>query len=140
MDKNIHRCCDSCWNKRDPDREPTRVTDDPEDICCSCGSMTASGIYILDHGTLDFCKGNHSEDKPSGGVPYIGFSNETLAKLPPAKEGDTIKCKRCGEPHLLQAAKGGPGAPMLFYHCGGKSYVGGIAGKLIAFQEPDVSG
>ena len=140
MGKNVHRSCESCWKKRHPDREPTRVKDDPEGPCCSCGSPTASGIYVFDRGTFEFCKGNHDEGKSSDGVPYIGFSNETLEKLPPAKEGDEIKCKRCGEPHILQAAKGGPGTPMLFYSCGGQSYLAGIAGKLVAFQEPDVSG
>lgn len=140
MGKNVHRFCNSCWNKKDPDREPTRVRDDPKGPCCSCGASTISGIYVFDKGAFDFCKGNHDEKKSSGGVPYIGFSSETLAKLPPAHVGDVIQCKRCGEPHIFQAAEGGPGTPMLFYYCGGESYIGGIAGKLVAFQEPDVSG
>ena len=137
MGKNVHRFCDPCWGRKNPEREPVRVKDDPGGRCCSCGAPTTSGIYVLDRGTFDFCEGNHKE-KPSGGVPFIGFSNDTLEKLPPAKEGDTIRCKHCGEPHILQAAKGGSGT--LFYTCGGEAYLGGIRGKLVAFQEPDVSG
>jgi len=162
MGKNVHRFCDPCWGRKNPEREPVRVKDDPGGRCCSCGAPTTSGIYVLDRGTFDFCEGNHKEkpsggvpfigfsdealgfckgnheSKTSGGVPFIGFSNDTLEKLPPAKEGDTIQCKHCGEPHILQAAKGGPGT--LFYTCGGEAYLGGIRGKLVAFQEPDISG
>lgn len=136
--KNVHRCCRPCWDKRGPGRDPVRVKESKEDICCICGSMTDSGIYIFDKGTFKHCEGNHSESEESD-VPYIGYSNDTLEKCPPVKEGDSLQCRRCGLRHELKAAPGGPPV-MLFYSCGGQAYLGGVGGKLVAFVEPDVSG
>lgn len=136
--KNVHRCCRPCWDKRDPTREPVAVKDSKEDVCCLCGTMTASGIFIFDKETFKYCEGNHPASE-KGDVPYIGFSAGTLDKCPPAKEGDSIQCRRCGFRHDLMAAAGGPPVT-LFYRCGGKLYLGGIGGKLVAFVEPDVSG
>lgn len=40
--------CAACWIERGPNRDPVSVTDgslDPE-VCCYCGKLTNSGIYI----------------------------------------------------------------------------------------------
>jgi hypothetical protein len=137
MSQNVHRCCDSCWNKRELGREPVRLKEAREDICCLCGSMTASGIYVFDKKAFDHCEGNHPKSS-KGEIPYIGFSGETLEKLPDVKDGDTFPCPKCGENHVLQATKEDPRT--LFFRCRGQLYLGGASGKLVAFMKPDVSG
>lgn len=138
MSKNVHRTCRVCWDKRRPGQEPVAVKDSKEDVCCLCGTMTSSGIYIFDKEVFKHCEGNHPK-RNEDDVPYIGYSNDTLEKCPPAKDGDSLHCRHCGLRHILVAAPGGPPV-VLFYSCRGQSYLGGINGKLVAFVEPDVSG
>jgi hypothetical protein len=41
--------CDTCWEDRNPDREPVRVTHNlsyKAEICAWCGQPTAGGIYV----------------------------------------------------------------------------------------------
>lgn len=77
-------------------------------------------------------------------TPYIGFSGETLDKLPPVLVGDKIECVKCGGEHELLPPdnwKEGDEQPiLLFYRCSGKSYIAAIAGKLIVNVKSDISG
>ncbi len=77
-------------------------------------------------------------------VPYIGFGNETLNKLPTVLAGDKIECVKCGGEHELLPPDGwkeGDEQPIvLFYKCDDKSYLAAIAGKLIINVRSDVSG
>jgi hypothetical protein len=43
-----HLLCETCWNKRNPDRTPVRVRDPATEAqpCCGCGAVTGSGIYV----------------------------------------------------------------------------------------------
>jgi hypothetical protein len=70
-------------------------------------------------------------------TPYIGFSNETLAKCPPAKAGDKIDCPHCGDKHIL--ADSDP-PMMLSFTCGEKVYIAGLKGRLTMGVKADVSG
>ncbi len=72
-------------------------------------------------------------------TPYIGFGNDTLARLPRVKAGDSIACPNCGARHVLEAADDGSEL-MLFYRCGTSSYLGAVQGRLVIGVRPDVSG
>jgi hypothetical protein len=61
-------------------------------------------------------------------TPYIGFSNETLSKLPRAKTGDTFTCKRCGEIHDLRACDDGS-TIILWYKCREDTMLGAVDGR-----------
>lgn len=37
--------CDSCWQERNPGREPFRMVSGESEQCCICGQDTGSGIY-----------------------------------------------------------------------------------------------
>jgi|TARA_Y100000310_G_scaffold344647_1_gene458526 hypothetical protein len=67
-------------------------------------------------------------------TPYIGFSNETLDKLPSVKAGDRIECTQCGQEHALippdDWEKGDKESIILFYCCNGNSFLGAVNGKL----------
>jgi len=75
---------------------------------------------------------------------YIGFSNETLGKRPRVKKGDTFRCPRCGEEHVLVAGTdsrtGEEVDIVLFYRCGDDWYLGALNGHLVVDVPPDVSG
>jgi len=76
-------------------------------------------------------------------TPYIGFGNDTLARLPVAHKGQEIDCPNCHGKHELQAGKtkdGEESALMLFYECGNSLYVGAVAGRLIVGQKADAKG
>lgn len=77
-------------------------------------------------------------------VPFIGFGNETLDKLPPVSVGDKIECVKCGGEHELLPTddwKPGDGEPiLLYYKCGDKAFIAALAGKLIVNVRVDVSG
>lgn len=77
-----------------------------------------------------------------GKTPYIGFSNETLAKLKALDPYDPILCPYCGELHLARPAQGSEGksADLLFFECNGKSFLAGIGGKNVIGVSADVSG
>ena len=40
--------CDTCWVKREPDRNPVRVKEPegPIEMCAFCGMPTGTGIYV----------------------------------------------------------------------------------------------
>lgn len=38
--------CNDDWEEQNPDRDPTRLTEPNEEVCCFCGALTKSGIYI----------------------------------------------------------------------------------------------
>lgn len=42
-----HALCDTCYEQREPGREPTRLTEPfvQVETCCFCGDETTSGIY-----------------------------------------------------------------------------------------------
>lgn len=67
-------------------------------------------------------------------TPYIGFSNETLERLPRVSAGDVVRMP-CGHDHELTG-----GEPALFYRCGDKSFLGAVGGRLTAGTRADVSG
>lgn len=76
-------------------------------------------------------------------TPFIGFGNETLATLPPAREGQLVKCAVCGKEHALECGKDDKGNKsdlLLFYKCGKTAYLGSVGGKLIVGTKSDVSG
>jgi hypothetical protein len=78
-------------------------------------------------------------------TPYIGFGNDTLAKLPIIEEGEEVPCNGCPGMHPLRCGKdehGEKSSLLMFYRCPatGKSYLGAVAGKLVMFKKPDVSG
>jgi len=58
-----HAICNACWKEIEPDREAARVSDMIRKIemCCWCGTPTASGIYRRENPQnpdLKFCAGN----------------------------------------------------------------------------------
>lgn len=76
-------------------------------------------------------------------TPYIGFGNDTLDDLPELRSGDMIVCPRCSSVHEVSGGKDEAGNPtdiLLFYKCGGKTYLAGVAGRCVAGVKPDVSG
>lgn len=44
-----HSICVPCWNKREPDRPPVTVVEKEQNICCFCGELTDSGIFVREH-------------------------------------------------------------------------------------------
>lgn len=76
-------------------------------------------------------------------IPYVGYGNETLAKMPAVKDGEPIICPRCQGTHNLEAAKDKDGNKtdvLMFYRCGEGDFLGAVAGKLVAGLKADVSG
>ena len=77
-------------------------------------------------------------------TPYIGFGNDSLAKLPDVVEGQEVPCNGCSGMHPLECAKNKEGEKsnlLMFYRCpSGKTYLGAVNGKLTMFKKPDVSG
>lgn len=68
----------------------------------------------------------------------IGFSNETLERLPHVRPGDTLECLVCGRRHVLKASKDEQGQDtdaMLFYLCGNDTYLAALRGHLIVGVE-----
>ena len=41
--------CDVCWNLREPDRQPCRVSWVDVERCAFCGELTISGIWLRCH-------------------------------------------------------------------------------------------
>lgn len=70
-------------------------------------------------------------------TPYVGFGNDTLAKLPALKHGDTITCPQCKGQHVVEDSK----PPMILsYKCGDQTYMAGIKGRSTIGVPVDVSG
>lgn len=66
-------------------------------------------------------------------TPYVCFGNETLDKLPEVREGDIVKCDKCGEGHKLECgtSDGKKSDVLMFYKCGENTYLGAIDGKCV---------
>ncbi len=56
-----HSCCVGCWNLRNPDRATEGSRDGPLELCCFCGKVTKSGIYVREDSRLLDCGGAHRE-------------------------------------------------------------------------------
>lgn len=61
MSKWTHSICDDCWHKKEPEIEPSRLVDVIGNICCFCGLLTTSGIYVREDPTELLCKGVHND-------------------------------------------------------------------------------
>lgn len=57
-----HTICVDCWIKKNPDRQPTRVTGFKCETCCYCKSPTLDGIYVRGKPEETPCKGIHPEE------------------------------------------------------------------------------
>ncbi len=84
------------------------------------------------------------EEPKTQAVPYVGFENATLEKLPPLIAGDDLDCPHCGGTHAAEAGgdpdTGGTSEMLLFYHCGQTMYLAGVAGKNVTDARADISG
>lgn len=75
-----------------------------------------------------------------GGVPYVGFTNDTLSKLPLVRPGDEITCPRCGARHVLKNPTPKTEVPVaMFYQCGDQHYMGAVQNRNVIGVQPDVS-
>lgn len=72
-------------------------------------------------------------------IPFVGYGNDSLEKLPPAKAGNKILCPKCKQEHVLEAADDGSEL-LLFYKCKGKVYLGAVGGRCVVLAKPDASG
>ena len=72
-------------------------------------------------------------------TPYIGFRNDELARLPAVRVGDRVKCRSCDTSHLLEACDDGS-TMLMFYKCGGNSYLGAVNGRSVVGTKPSMSG
>ncbi len=64
----------------------------------------------------------------------LAISNAELEKEPYVHDGDMIICPHCKDVHKLQSSMGSDGKRtefLLYYICGGKSYIAAIANKLL---------
>lgn len=56
MSRWTHAVCDDCYEELEPGRTPTRMVEAELEVCCSCGDLTASGIfYRADPLAMGFC-------------------------------------------------------------------------------------
>ena len=62
MSRWTHSICDSCWNIKEPIREPVHIMHGEIEICCFCGKETRSGIYVRYNPEELSCKGNHKKE------------------------------------------------------------------------------
>jgi len=58
-----HPICRTCWDQRQPGREPVALIGDyrHEEACCYCDVKTLAGIYVRDDPTLAPCLGLHED-------------------------------------------------------------------------------
>lgn len=48
-------CCERCWFERYAPRDPLRLVDPDEEICCFCGGPSSAGIYVrVDPATVPY--------------------------------------------------------------------------------------
>lgn len=75
-------------------------------------------------------------------TPYIGFGNDTLAKLPVVHAGEMVKCPHCGGEHemLPSTSDGQPTEKLMFFKCGETTYLGAVQGRLVVGTPSDVHG
>lgn len=103
-------------------------------------------VYGLEHGfrdeVLKAClagvRRRYNDEQPKETTvptPYIGYSNETLNKLPQMKDGESIVCPHCWKSHDVSGTGG-----TYFYVCGDKTYLAGVNGRNVVNVKPDVAG
>jgi hypothetical protein len=76
-------------------------------------------------------------------TPYVGFSHDTLTQQPRLRIGDRIDCDTCGQQHEVRGGKDKHGVEsdtMLFYRCGEKVRLAGVAGRSVIGVKSDASG
>ena len=62
MTEWTHSLCESCWRRLWGDeRDPVRVRAAPFEVCCTCGGMHRSGIYVRGNPDDYLCKGVHKK-------------------------------------------------------------------------------
>ena len=65
MSNWTHAMCDDCWKREHPEgRVPIRVVGGRQadfDLCCFCGALTKSGIYVRRDPSTAPCRGLHDE-------------------------------------------------------------------------------
>jgi len=65
LDKEVmHQMCDKCWDKMRPGRGKRRASfrkETPE-VCCYCGQLNVSGIYITTEPVSTHCQCIRSEE------------------------------------------------------------------------------
>lgn len=59
-------------------------------------------------------------------IPFIGYTLDTLARLPHLHPGDLIDCPACDERHLVDGER-----RLLWYRCGGEQYLAGVDGRCV---------
>lgn len=67
-------------------------------------------------------------------IPFISYGNDQLKKLPKVKEGHKIICPDCKKIHKLKCSldkDGNKSNDLMYYNCGGESYVAAVDGRLI---------
>lgn len=51
-----HSLCDDCWYARNPDRQAVRLVNPDMLVCCACGTLTDSGIFVrAAPASYDYC-------------------------------------------------------------------------------------
>lgn len=74
-----------------------------------------------------------------GEIPFVAFGNDELEKKPELTKYDSIKCAECGQTHRMECGidqkTGKESDLILFYTCGPKSYLAGVAGKSVLHPE-----
>lgn len=55
MGNLTHNICVSCWDRKNPGEQATRVLESAEETCCYCGTATKAGIYVRDTPTNTNC-------------------------------------------------------------------------------------
>jgi hypothetical protein len=59
LSKWTHSLCDTCYQKLEPGRVPTRMKQADVEACCKCGVMHSSGIYYRCAPEDLLCQGRH---------------------------------------------------------------------------------
>jgi hypothetical protein len=69
-------------------------------------------------------------------VPFVGYTNDTLAALADVRAGDMVDCPHCPYRHPTSGT-----GDILFFACPttGRTYLAGVGGKNVIGVEPDAS-
>lgn len=62
MSKFEHSICDTCWNKKNPERIAHKLHEKirEREVCCYCGAPHNSGIFVREDPQSVQCVGRHS--------------------------------------------------------------------------------
>jgi hypothetical protein len=60
MSEWTHSICEDCWDKEHPERKAHRLSLGDEAMCCYCGTIHNSGIYVREDPDKLPCKGVHT--------------------------------------------------------------------------------